>query len=326
MGIWGMKSLGVKGQVKSRRVSNAFKGFCWSFTLGATSLAVSNTANATSAYLPEYGQLLLSTGWLYQDYDTAWQGKTFNSYKLSTRIHEYHAVVSYGITNKISFDADSGYGFLDGGLGSGTPGTIDFQNPIPQGSRDGITDSHVGFRYAAYTEDSSQWNSLPSIALYVGGLIAGNYDPRPQALGNGASGFQTGIAAGRFWSDIKAGFTADVNYSLITDNVVPDNVYGSVGVYKVLGQFYVSGAWRFFESTSGWDTGKGPSYLDRVDQAVGRQENYQLWEIGTGYTMDTGTTFSLTYSNVFDGRNTAQRETVQAYVTVPIQILSNNKD
>ncbi len=107
-------------------------------------LPAASAAHATSAYLPAKGQLELTVGTKYEDYDRAWQGTTFNRYTRVTTIQEYHAAISYGITDRLSLEANGGYGTLTGGLGGGgncatlpldTLAGRDCQSPIPQGTR-----------------------------------------------------------------------------------------------------------------------------------------------------------------------------------------------
>ncbi|WP_296201932.1 hypothetical protein [uncultured Hyphomicrobium sp.] len=311
----------------------------------AVVLSAGTAAHATSAYLPAKGQLELSLGTKYEDYDRAWQGTTYNRYTRVTTIQEYRAAISYGITDRLSLDANGGYGTLTGGLGgSSNCATLsydtlagrDCQNPIPQGTRDGFLDTHIGLRYALHTENPDQVNSLPSVSIYGGAILEGDYYPRPQALGDGSSGWETGVGLGRYWSNIGFGLNADLNYANVS-GVVPDYIYGSVGAFKTLGQFFVTGTYRYQHSLSGWDSGKGPYVVPagtppnsfvrdniRIVNALGRQENFQTWEAGLGYIFESGTSVHGTYAEVFDGRNTAQRETYQLFVTIPTQILGGN--
>ncbi len=305
-----------------------------------------SSAHAVSPYLPNSGELELTVGTKYEDYDRAWQGKNFSRYNRVTTIQEYRAAISYGITDRLAIDINGGYGTLTGGLGGGAGNCAhlsqdtfagrDCQNPIPQGSRDGILDTRIGLRYAVFKENPDLWDSLPTVAIYGGALIEGDYYPRPQALGDGASGWEIGAAFGRYWSNLQFGVTADVTYANVS-GVVPDYLYGSFGAYKVLGKFFVTGAYRYQHSFSGWDSGytayaipPGTGANDpirdsfRILNALGRKENFQVWEVGLGYSFDNGTSIHGTYSEVFDGRNTALRETFQAYVTVPVQIFGGN--
>lgn len=320
-----MRGVSVRSSAAYRVGSGRrLQGWLAGLATGAALLGYAGPAAAVSAYLPNYGELQVTAGTTYQTYDQAWQGKNFNNYTLDTRIHEVRLGVSYGLSDRWALDVNGGYGFLDGGLG-GTCNPADpanCQNPIPQGTRDGFLDTRIGVRYALVKEDASKWNSLPTVALYVGGIIEGDYYPRPQALGDGSSGGEVGVGIGRYWADIGVGVTADLSYNIYT-NYVPNAFDGSVGAYKTFGQFFVSAAYRFERSMSGWDTGQNPAGLGRIDAAVGRQENYELWEVGGGYTTDSGTTIQGAYSDVFDGRNTAKREAFQLYVTFPVQIIKN---
>ena len=168
---------------------------------------------AQSAYTPDKGELETTLGTVYQDYNSAWQGKEFGTYPRTTTIQEYRLAFSYGITEDLSLDANTGYGTLTGGLSKAarpnpngcwnqpldTLAGRQCQDPIPQGSRDGRLDSSISLRWRAVREDSERWDSLPTIAIYGGAIIKGDYEPTPQALGNGANGVKGGVAVGRFW-------------------------------------------------------------------------------------------------------------------------------
>lgn len=315
-------------------------------------------ALAQSAYTPEKGKLETTFGTVYQDYESAWQGKTFNEYPRTTTIQEYRVSISYGLTDTLSLDASTGYGTLTGGLSRAarpdangcwnqpldTLAGRQCQDPIPQGSRDGRLDSTIGLRWRAVTENSERWDSIPTIALYGSAIIKGDYEPTPQALGNGASGFKTGVALGRFWSEIKAGINANLEYQYLDgpSGVVPNNWNGNISAYKFLGQFFVTGGYSFLRSESGWDTGQGPfpsnpdnlpanlagppdsRDYNRMLNAVGRQEIWQSWQLGGGYVTEGGTVIYASYSDVFDGRNTADRSTWALNLTVPAQIFGHD--
>jgi hypothetical protein len=315
-------------------------------------------AMAQSAYTPNKGVLETTIGTVYQDYDSAWQGKTFGEYPRNTVIQEYRLGFAYGITDELALDANTGYGTLTGGLQKAdrpnpngcwnqplnTLAGRQCQDPIPQGSRDGRLDSYVGLRWQTFKENAAKWDSLPTIAIYGGGIIKGDYEPTPQALGNGANGAKAGIALGRYWSDVQFGINTNIEYQYLKgpSGVVPNNWTGNLGVYKFFGPVFVTGGYSFLHSVDGWDTGQGPfpsnpdnlpanlvgppdsRDYNRMLNAVGRQENWQSWQAGAGYATEGGTVIYASYSDVFDGRNTADRSTWQLYVTVPAQIFGRS--
>ncbi len=320
------------------------------FAIGATGAMAQQ-----SAYTPDKGRLDTSFGTVYQDYNSAWQGKTFGENARTVTIQEYLLSFSYGITDDLSLDASIGYGTLTGGLSkdpnranpkgcwnqpANTLAARQCQDPIPQGSRDGLIDSTVGLRYRAVKEDSERWDSLPTIAVYGAAIIKGDYEPTPQALGNGANGFKTGIALGRYFKQIDFGINAGLEYQYLKGpkDVVPNNINGSVGVYKFIKSYFASASYQFQHSQSGWDTGEGPfpsnpdnlpanlvgppdsRDYNRMLNAVGRKENWQSWQLGAGYVTDGGTVIYASYTDVFDGRNTADRSTWQLNLTVPTQL------
>jgi hypothetical protein len=316
-------------------------------------------ALAQSAYTPEKGELETTVTTVYQDYDTAWQGKVFNYYPRTTTIQEYRVAIAFGITEDLSLDANTGYGTLTGGLSRdsrpnpngcwnqplNTLAGRQCQDPIPQGSRDGRLDSYVGLRWRAFREHSERWDSLPTIAIYGGAIIKGDYEPTPQALGNGANGVKGGVAFGRYWSDITFGLTANAEYQYLDgpSGVVPNNWNGNVGAYKFFGShLFATAGYSYFRSLDGWDTGRGPfpnnpqnlpanlvggpdsRDYNRMLNAVGRKEIWESYQLGGGYVTDGGTVVYASYSDVVDGRNTADRSTYSLNVTVPAQIFGHD--
>jgi hypothetical protein len=58
--------------------------------------------------------------------------------------------------------------------------------------------------------------------------------------------------------------------------------------------------------------------------AIGRKEIWESYQLGGGYVTDGGTVVYASYSDVVDGRNTADRSTYSLNVTVPAQIFGHD--
>lgn len=185
-------------------------------------------------------------------------------------------------------------------------------------------------------------HSLPSVSLYGAAIIKGDYEPTPQAIGNGANGFKSGIGLGRYWSSINGGLNANIEYQYLDgpSGVVPNNWNGSISGYKFFGKAFATAGYSLLHSVSGWDTGRGPFAANpenlpadlvgppdsrdynRMLNAVGRQEKWQSWQLGAGYVTEGGSVVYASYSDVFDGRNTADRGTWSLNLTVPTQLFN----
>lgn len=280
--------------------------------VGASSLAISNFTFAQGAYLPEQGELVTTFDASYENYDSAWLGNAKrpdgtrrfphkSKFVGEVKIQNYRIALDYGITENLAVDFNTGYGFISGGLGA-TPNIKD---------KDGTLDTSLGLRYKLISENPYETFSLPTLAIRAGGIFAGSYDEVPQSLGDGASGWEVGVAAGRYWATPRLGVLAEVNYR-DREGIVPTDYYGSLGAYKLLGPIVLSGTYRFQRGKHGWDTGEG--------DALGRKEDFDVKEFGIGYLGNTGNIYQLSYSDVFDGRNTADRQKIEFSITVPTQL------
>lgn len=276
----------------------------------AVSLAAIAGASAQSVWLPEKGQFVVTPGYAYQFYDEFLVGKTKT--KLPADIVQQTGFLSleYGLTPKFAADAIIGYT------------RIDFDPPgAPNSSRDGLDDTRLGLRYRFLDEDLGGRAWVPAVGLRIGGIIAGTYDI-PQTLppinpGDGANGFETSLLLGKTFGQTGFGAYVDIGYR-VRDQDVPDDVFGSAGVFQHLGPVTLSFGYRHIQGLSGGDIG-GPGFGTSYGFPQVKEIN-QLIEGGIAYTDKGGRSYQFTVAQKIDGRNTGDKLVFGASISIPIQL------
>ena len=193
-----------------------------------------------SPYLPSPGRTELTVSHTFVTFDAFWAGKT----RLGTQAvlgssgkDQYTSLLSleYGLSERWAADLTVGYSRVK--MGS-----------FPDDS--GWVDSLVGIRYLVMDETESFNRSLPTVALRVGGILAGSYDEGlPFSSGDGASGVEVSALVGR---SLNRTFSvlADLGYRWRSHGV-PEDIFGSVGLAASWRQFILSAAWRYDGAVSG---------------------------------------------------------------------------
>lgn len=263
--------------------------------------AAAAPALSQSAYTPVEGRGSVSFSYKADKYDSAWQGNEYNNYIWATKTKLMMLHAEYGIRDGWGLDLTGGYGHLTGNsLG-----------PARGPDKEGRLDTSLGVSRRMIDEVQSEKSWMPTVAMRLGFIVAGNYDWRPQALGDGAHGVELGVFLGKSFGHY--GFLGDVSYRW-SETPVPDAIYGSVSAYAAFGRgFMARVGYRFKNALYGY----GHFRTLQGARATAREEDYGVPEISLGYT-DRGRRFyQLSASRVTDGFNTAIRTTVGASVTVP---------
>ena len=273
----------------------------WSAALALAAAAAAAPSLAQSAYPPAEGRGSASLSYKADKYDSAWQGDEYNNYPITTKTKLTMLHAEYGIRDGWGIDLSGGYGDLRGNSLNANRGR----------DKSGTLDTYLGISRRMIDEVQSEKAWMPTLTMRLGLIIAGDYDWRPQALGDGASGAELGVFLGKSFG--RYGFLGDVSYRA-SETPVPDALYGSVGAYAAFGRGFVARAgYRFKEALSGY----GHFRTLMGARATAREEDYGVPEISLGYT-DRGRRFyQVSASRVTDGFNTAIRTTVGASVTVP---------
>lgn len=263
----------------------------WSIAAG---LGIAASAGAQhSVWLPEQQKLVVTPSYVYQTFDQFWMGK--QKVKLDGDLWQHTALLSfdYGLTEDTALDASVGWVWSE----TDAPGLGVVNRNL---NDDGLTDTTIGIRQRFIDEtDYNQW-WLPSLALRVGGIIEGTYDENfPFSAGDGASGAEASLLAGK---TICPGFGwyGDVGYRY-RDGHVPDDWFGSAGVFVAWKFLSLTAGYRFTEGLSGPDIGDPGFTFPKV------KEISQNVEVSLGFTDPGGRFYQVFYAHTFDGRNTGER-------------------
>jgi hypothetical protein len=261
-----------------------------------------------SAYLPEKGQLLITSSSQYQRYGDFWVGGTRIELEIATGYDEQrqfstYLTFEYGLLPDLAFDATVGYSWAEFVRGpKGSPDLTD----------DGLTDTSIGIRYRLVDERKVTW--APTLTARVGGIIPGTYDDAfPFSAGDGAGGFETSLLLGR---QICPGFGlyGEFGYRW-RDHDVPEELFGTAGFWAGYKGVTLSGGYRQTESKYGPDIGD-PGFGTEFGFPQTREIDKRL-EASLGYTDDRGRNIAFYYAHTIDGRNTGDKSVYGISFTIP---------
>jgi hypothetical protein len=208
-----------------------------------------------------------------------------------------YVALEYGILDNLAADVTVGY--------TATSKTKTFGND----SDDGLADTLLGLRYRLVDENNAPCPYAPTIALRVGGVIAGSYDSNlPFSAGDGAHAFESSLLLGKAFGSSGLGIYGDIGYR-VRESPVPDDLFGSAGVYQHIGPVTLAAGYRHVQSLSGLDIG-GSGFNPALGRSHGfpaLQEIVQLVEGGVSYTDPGGRNYQFTVAKSVDGRNTGDK-------------------
>jgi hypothetical protein len=264
-------------------------------------LTVSATACfGQSVWLPAAQEFKIIPGFTYSTFDEFWVGRTLvDPLKANDEsLDQYtgYLGLEYGILDNLAADATIGY--------SATTRT----QALGEGD-EGLTDTLIGMRYRLLDEANAPCPFAPTVAIRVGGIIAGTYDSnQPFSVGDGAHGVEGSLLVGKAFGTTGFGMYGDIGYR-VRENPVPDDLFGSVGVFQQIGPATVNFGYRHVQSLSGLDIG-GPGF----DPPAGRSSGFpalkeinQLIEGGVSFTDPGGRVYQVTAAKSVDGRNTGDK-------------------
>jgi len=251
-------------------------------------IAISSAAQH-SAWLPESKRVVVTPSYLFQTFDKYWEGNEKKN--LGGDLHQHIASlgVDYGLFDNTALDLSVGWVWseADGVFGS---------------SHDnGLTDTTFGLRQRFVDETTLNLWWLPSLAVRLGGFIEGSYDENfPFPVGDGAPGAEASLLAGKsIWEGF--GLYGDVGYRW-REGQVPDEWFGSSGIFVSWKFLSATVGYRFFEGLTGNDIGNRGFRFSTV------KEISQSLEASIGFTDPGGRHYQLFYAHTIDGRNTGQRD------------------
>ena len=263
----------------------------------ALSLGVAAAQN-TSPWTPLRGGGQVELAYTHQSADSLFAGETDAPLPADIELDSVNLLASYGLSDRIAVDVVVGYAESDFIVDPGL---------APEGGLDGITDSFVGLRYKALDEIDG---APLTLTFGTGVTIAGDYDVGAiSAIGDGASGAQVSVAAGRQLD--RFSLSGDIGYRFRGEDV-PDELFGSAQIGASLtDRLSAYGGYVFVEADGDLDIG-GPGFTPARFPEV--EENFQVWLVGAALGLTDTLSASVTYGDKFEGRNTAQSEFIRVGV------------
>ena len=271
-----------------------------------TSVVCPTLQAQTSVWLPEPGHFTATPAYAYQTFDEFWVGK--DKVKLDPYDSIQHtALVSleYGMCPKTALDLTVGYVWSESEA---------FNDAHTKQTDDGVADTRFGLRYRLVDEKTAGCPWAPSQALRVGGIIKGSYEENtPWSAGDGASGLETSLLFGKAFGESGFGLYGEFGWRWRA-NDVPEDLFGSFGVYQSIGIVTVSAGYRGVTGLSGGDiggTGFGTAY-----GFPETKEASQNVEAGVGVRDNGGRYYQIFGAKTLAGRNTGDKWVVGASITV----------
>ncbi|MCF3649318.1 hypothetical protein [Synoicihabitans lomoniglobus] len=260
--------------------------------------------NASTAYLPTPGtgnlQPVASVQWA-TDF---WFDDTAATLPGNLTQTSVALEAEYGVTTDVAVDLTVGYSIVNYQGGPLGPYTLTQDNT---NTRDGTMDTRLGVSWRLVDEFTSVNESMPTLTLRAGAIIAGNYDTGfLNAVSDGADGWELGFKFGKIFLGANAGLYGDFAYRWLNSST-PDEWEASLGAYKITGAFTWSAGLREKQSVGGIDI-LGPGFsLDRFTDV---REKNRTAEVGVTWAWRPASTLSLGYARTLDGENTPKKNVV----------------
>jgi hypothetical protein len=266
--------------------------------LPLVAMAVTQIASAQSATMSEAGTWYLSTSYTNQSFDEFYAGdvKVANPAGEIER-QSYRINLEYIVADSWALDLSLGYFRAESGV----------VGPFTQGSQDGLADTEFGIRHTL----AKQADLGIDLAVRLALTVPGDYEiGQLSAPGDDAYGanvkFLAGYSMGGTRLEGLVGFG-------VNEGAVPEAWTVGTRVIQELGAgFALDLGYRYFDSSGSIDIG-GPGFApSRLNEV---SEQGQVFEVGASYGDAAGRYYRLVYSELFDGENVGQEQTLGASVT-----------
>ncbi len=242
---------------------------------------------AQSPWLPRPGQIILTPGYSHQSFTGIWMGSHPANLPASVGQKTGTITAEVGLSSNLAADFTVGYT----STGSAAFG--------PHSSDSGLTDTTMGLRWKINNERGSRW--APTMTLRAGGIIRGTYQPnRPFSAGDGASGVELSVLLGKAFGETGFGAYSETGYRM-RDHNVPEDLFGSAGLYKSLRGATLSVGYRHTQALSGMDIGDPGFTFPRLKEIV------QLMEGGFGFSSGPRRYHQFFCAKSVAGRNTGDK-------------------
>jgi hypothetical protein len=263
-----------------------------------------------SAWLPGHQQFKVTPGFAFSTFDEFWAGdKKVSNPPNGDSLDQYTGFVTfeYGILHNLAADVTIGYTATSTDAFGGNA------------SDEGLMDTSLGLRYRLVDENNVRAAWAPTVTLRAGVVIPGTYDENaPFSAGDGAHAFEGSLLFGKSIGDTGFGLYGDIGYR-VRENPVPDDVFGTAGVYKQIGPVTLAVGYRHIQGLSGIDIGGSdfdPSLGDSHGFPAVKEIN-KLVEGGISFTDKGGRNYQFSVAKSVDGRNTGDKWVFGINVTLP---------
>src|SRR5436309_8681792 len=263
-----------------------------------------------SAWLPAHNQFKATPGFSFSTFDEFWAGdKKVSNPPNGDSLRQYSGYVTmeYGILRNLAADATVGYTATDTDAFGGNA------------SDNGLMDTSLGLRYRLVDEFNSHYTWMPTLTLRAGAVIPGTYDEnKPFSAGDGAYAFESSLLFGKAIGDCGFGLYGDFGYR-VREDPVPDEFFGTAGVYQQIGPVTLAVGYRHIQPVSGIDIG-GKDFNPALGASHGfpaTKEINKLVEGGISFTDKGGRNYQFTVAGSVDGRNTGDKSIFGFNVTLP---------
>lgn len=250
-----------------------------------------------SVWTPAPGQFSVTAAYAHQQFPEFWVGKT--KVKAAATVPQDSVGVSmeYGISRELSADVSLGYSRVSTTAFGGS------------NTDSGASDTQIGVRYRVLDERFSDRRYLPSLAIRVGGIIKGSYTAAaPFSAGDGGSGIETSVLMGKAFGQSGVGTYGDIGFRH-RNNRVPQDVFGSVGVYKAIRKASLNFGYRHINGLSGMNIGDPGFTFPRLKEIT------QTVEFGGGFSDRGGRYYQVFAAKSVAGRNSGNKTVIGVAMT-----------
>ena len=245
---------------------------------------------AQSPWLPAPHRLELTPRYVYESFDEFWMGSS-TKVGLPDDVVQQSALLSaeYGLSTDWALDTTLGYAWVD---------TSAFGQDA---SDSGLSDSRIGARWRFLDENETAASWYPSLTLRAGAVIAGTYDEGlPFSAGDGAHGGECSLLFGKTLGGSGFGFYGEFGYR-VREHPVPDDLFGSVGVFQSIGPVTLGAGYRHCQALDGMNIGDPGFTFPELKEVT------QLFEFGVGFRDKLGLYYQAFGALSIDGQNTGDK-------------------
>lgn len=241
-----------------------------------------------SVWLPAPGSGSVGLSYLSQEADRFYIGGSLMALPFGTiKIKTTTLSGQYAIADGLAVDAKLPFAKRTSGLGSDS----------------GTGDARVGVTWRFV--DEFEKRGLPSVAIRVGAIIAGNYQTqRPDSIGDGASGVEVSLLVGRYLTP-NFGIRGEVGIR-DRNRGVPNQTFVSVGAdLRITPSLGGTVGFSSIRNSGNLDIG-GPGFTPLRFQQVAEKRN--VINAGLSYSVTERISLNGNIGKVTSGRNTSKND------------------